>query len=146
MPVKRRTSKRRFGELAHDEWLSLTLGDIPGRPGFDNEDERRAAWEHHGAELTANINPGHRPAAWWDYDSPEPREEGVKECTQLWRMGVMTERELAYHMAFWAEWAAKARTLHFLIGPFNIVDAGEWSERHWRDWAGIPDELFREAQ
>jgi hypothetical protein len=145
MPVKRRKTKRHFGELNHDEWISLTLGERPDRQAFDSDEDRRAAWEQHREAELASINLGRRPAAWWDYDAPARRDHNMNSMLQLFRLGELRGDELQYAMRHWADWAEKARKLHYVLGPGNIVTASPEAEERWRAWAGVPDEMFREA-
>lgn len=149
MPVKARRSKSRRTRLTLAEALSLTIGDAPDatasmgwRSCFASPEDRRAAWEWHREELIGRV-PGRRPQAWWEYDSPEPLDWNDHQSRQLWRMGVLKGAELAQVMAVWADWARQAQHLHFPRAPLPTIPPGPEAAAAWRDWAGIPDELFR---
>jgi hypothetical protein len=150
MPTKRRLPKARRGSLPFEYWLSLTIGDNPHKPAFSNERERRAHWEEFREQLLSRSVRGKRPWAWWQYDSPQPRDPGCHETLQLYRLGQLKGDELAAVMADWKEWAVKARRLHWQAGPSGgsgvtrSFGPSLETERHWRQWAGIPDELFRD--
>ena len=71
---RRRDSHRRHRELSFDEETDL-LGW--GGPAFETDEERRAAWMAHAAELLSRRGglPGSRPSAYWDYTPDAPRDE-----------------------------------------------------------------------
>lgn len=85
---------RRRGHIIRDsltdqqEW-NLLIGDFPN--AFHSEQARREAWVRHRHEFS--MNDLTRPAAWWDYDSPEPRNRQEKSHIQLDRLGMLTESE-----------------------------------------------------
>ena len=60
--------------LNHEQDMSLTYGDLVGRPAFPSDEARRAAWLRHRDSLLRYCAAGQRPRAWWDYESPaQPR-------------------------------------------------------------------------
>ncbi len=66
--------------------------------GDDADENLRRAWEVLGPEIMAQWDsPGKRPAAWWVFDSPEPRSENVitvSEAEQLDKLGLLDTDEL----------------------------------------------------
>lgn len=96
---KRRSQKKSNLPLSFNQILHLLLGwcfgSMEGRDlqfPFQSEEHRRQVWEDNreflinkdangDAEL-AQREPGTRPAAWWDYDSPEPRK--IIKNAQFW--------------------------------------------------------------
>ena len=68
MPRKRIAGKRRNRALTYQEEFDLLLGS-GGVQWSDGE--RREAWEDHKDVLMASVNPGTRPAAFFDYEDPE---------------------------------------------------------------------------
>lgn len=69
-PIRDRRSRLTWGQRLDLE-LSVPPPEMTGyAPAFDSEDERRAAWEAHRAELVGVSPPGERPAAFWQYDGP----------------------------------------------------------------------------
>jgi hypothetical protein len=138
MPVKRRTAKARVGEISLMERWDLQLGPSGE---FASEEERREAWLRHRDSLMV-MNAGHRPWAWWEYESAEPRNPSVEESLQLYRMGALREDELAELTAFWKETDQRARAYpSFVRGPGDVLN-GRAAYDAWRRWAGIPDELL----
>jgi hypothetical protein len=107
MPVRRRSIARVIRKLDWNQILNLTIGAGRGEPVFDSDEERRLAWELHREELMSYGNmplPGQRPAGWWEYDSPEPREDEIDlntaeaeygEARQLHRIGKLEPWEIA---------------------------------------------------
>ncbi len=54
--------------------MSLAFGHVDGDDAFEDDEDRRAAWEIHRDELmqrNGTAVPGHRPAGYWDYDAPD---------------------------------------------------------------------------
>jgi hypothetical protein len=87
MPVKRRLTKARLDVLNLAQLTHLEFGDyliaVSARsPGFEDDDHRREAWEHHrdrimvGTNHRSRLEPwvGRRPAAYWSYDRAMPPE------------------------------------------------------------------------
>jgi hypothetical protein len=109
MPRARRIPKRRIGSgepldtvqlmdlLINGRTRAAIAGNVPAAfVAFASEEARRAAWEIHRDELLAREHiPGNRPAAWWDYEAPEPRDHREAEADQLQRLGLLTPDELA---------------------------------------------------
>lgn len=92
MPRKRISGKRRRGELTGLERMDLILG--AGRVGWSSR-ERREAWEDNADVLMAEVNPGTRPAAFWDYEGYEkiPFESDLQA---LDRLNLLTDREKSF--------------------------------------------------
>jgi hypothetical protein len=76
-------------------------------PLFPSDAARRAAWVEHRDSLLKGVNPTVRPWAWWEYESPEPRESD--EAAQLRRLGLLSANELAL-LDRWAAAAAARLT------------------------------------
>jgi hypothetical protein len=101
MPRTRKiTLKRRRIDLSGEQRVNLTCGRSCGGVGpefvFENEEERRAAWEAHRAELLAAHRPGKRPAAYWDYDCPFERLPHETDYQLLYRLVLLEPHEVEY--------------------------------------------------
>ena len=142
MPVKRRSAKRRVHEFSWEVWMDLSLGPNERWKVFEDDAERRAAWEVHRERLMTGINPGKRPDAWWTFESPEPYDRAVPECLQLYRIGELKGRELERCMAIWQSHIGKGLQYGYHQRG-RLVPPGPEAERLWRAWSGCPDELFR---
>jgi len=112
----RRTGRRRRRVLDGRHQLELVFGPSP-RYGswFDNDDERRAAWEQHRETLMANHRHGFRPFGWWLHDAPEQRRAGESEAACLYRTVAGAEERAAIEANWrksllWALDASHART------------------------------------
>lgn len=103
MRRRRCGSKRAATDTLHREQRRSLLqgrgffGDEWGR-GTDDEQmaARRAAWRKFKAALLREWiaeRPGTRPAAWWLFDAPEPREEHESEAAFLERLDLLTADE-----------------------------------------------------
>ena len=108
MPRPRRTGKARTGynrPLELEETFALRVGGngFSDTCPFPGEEARREAWRFHGERITTDYEQaGKRPAAWWQFDSPEPRDERVYEAVQLVGMGLVTGPELKDLTERWA--------------------------------------------
>lgn len=70
-------------------------GDGPELPAWALE-EMQIAWSELGADiLSAWTAPGTRPAAWWRFTSPVPRDPEVCQEQQLHDLGILDAAELA---------------------------------------------------
>ena len=139
MPTTRTRRKRgrRFHSLAA---LQLAFG-VPGAslnggtPIYESEEERREAWEYYRASLLNEAGPGHRPAAWWEYDAPEPRDRTIGQSLQLDRLGLLTPDERAKCEPHWAA------SLKSYRRPYWDHDPAA-ADRMTRDLFGIPDDFM----
>jgi hypothetical protein len=86
MPIRktRRVKREELGEshkrflLRGFEPLRLSIARFYTRAGVLDLDTTREAWEALRAELLPAYvaeHPGRRPAAWWQFDSPEPMRQ-----------------------------------------------------------------------
>jgi hypothetical protein len=138
--------------LSHEAEMSLRYGEMPHRPGFASEEERRAAWFHHRDHLLQHCRWGKRPAAWWDYECPirRPRDHDYEEAA-LFEAGLLTETEVAELTKLWRERFEQAQRPDFAycIGHANPGDTfaswlhGEPAKRAHLKWAGVPRSLIR---
>jgi hypothetical protein len=56
--------------------IELVVG--PGAvSAFEDEGERRRAWERHRSELLSREPPGSHPWAWWYYEGDAPTKGGL---------------------------------------------------------------------
>ena len=76
-----------------EQYLELLLGPREGASAFDSNESRRAAWRAHSQVLTAMVDPGSRPWAWWEYDAPEPQLPRESELDYLTRCALLSEEE-----------------------------------------------------
>jgi hypothetical protein len=124
----RRTGEPPLPEIKaerHREWLirrELTLGFLPDwmESPFVSDDERRAAWERYGPELTAEdeaMATGNRPAARWRYVAGRPQYLGNRPST---REHDLTERTRWSH-------ADEVEKFTFLAANGHLTPA----ERAW---------------
>ena len=110
MPVKERTPKERRHQLTHEQELSLCYGDLPGRPAFASDEERREAWYYHRDRLMQHGSCGRRVMAWWRYESPFPWPGRDHEHSALFRANLLSEAEASELVAWWrAEFAKRGR-------------------------------------
>jgi len=138
--------------LNHEQDMSLTYGDLVGRPAFPSDEARRAAWLRHRDSLLRYCAAGQRPRAWWDYESPaQPRDFNYAAAT-LYENDLLGEEELRQLMARWREEFEKAQVpgFRYCAGFVNRCDAtatwlkGAAARRARFKWAGIPRELLKE--
>jgi hypothetical protein len=58
-----------------------------------------ACWRQHGEQITAEFradrqcHAGQYPWGWWQWTSPEPRDESKPEWFQLWKLNLITQAE-----------------------------------------------------
>lgn len=125
MPVKRRSPKHK------------TLPEpMPWEPATAEQ------WHAHREKMLAESSAGKRPWAWWQHESPEPRDPKIDESLQLYKLGLLTQAELEALKPFWCETEKKARGgLPFTRGPGDTLE-GRAAYLAWRAWAGIPSDLF----
>ena len=104
MPTIRRKRKNRR-TLSYVDWMDLVIGG-PYTPG--ERTRLRPLWESHREQLMASVNPGTRPAAFWEFevekkDRPgepaDPRKPGYVpdelQIDRLKRLGLLTPAEKA---------------------------------------------------
>ena len=87
-----------------------------GDDGFATKMEKRIAWYQHRDALLPGYTECRRPAAWWEFDAPEPRrvigrtDYGMElledDEDYLHRLGLLSERERAVKKA-WDEVRAR---------------------------------------
>jgi hypothetical protein len=95
MKPKLLPKRPRVRTLSHQQWVWLAFGPIEGEPDpFATDEDELAAWQVHRARMLGSINAGFRPAAWWRFESPEPRDRTVEQAEQLGRMGALTHDEV----------------------------------------------------
>lgn len=84
MPRRKRTLKKRIDTLTWEQEMNLIIGgktlDELQRKGygpqtwqtsdgvFENDQERRKAWETHCLEIETALRSGIKPQAWYDYE------------------------------------------------------------------------------
>lgn len=155
--------------------LAIHVGLIEGQPQkwgpFRTLDDVRACWKsvrEACLELNDDVRdplypirsePGRRPWAWWQFDSPERRDPGVNEPEQLRRMGVMGADESGRLLDDWqycddedvedwlygeADKAAAGRG--YTVDPMRGRHICEFIQRFLRlgegRWAGQPFRLM----
>lgn len=94
--TKRKRREARPDELPEAWHWGLALSSDPAL--FGGEAQRRAAWFKYRHLI--EVNPCHRAACWWHFESPEPRNPAEPEHEQLERMGCLTPEERG-HLAQW---------------------------------------------
>jgi hypothetical protein len=141
IPISRHLRHR----LSHWEELSLEYGEAPyHRPGFRDDDARRAAWIRHRGWFMARCRRGQRPQAWWDYECPIPRPDVYEyQKAALWEAGLLTPEERVELEGEWrAEFEqAQAPDFWLCFGGENL--SGAAARRAWYRDRGIPRELVR---
>jgi hypothetical protein len=127
--------------------MGLWLGEIPGRPAFRSEAERRELWLRHRDRMLARCGPGRRPAGWWLYESPIRRPTNHDyESAALYEAGLLTEEESVQVVARWRKHFEQAQVPDFAhcIGHAKPGDTfaswlyGTTAKRAHYRWAGIP--------
>ena len=111
MPTNRIPLRRAFrAPLSHAQEMALWLGELPGRPAFCNEEERRELWFRHRDRLLARCGPGRRPAGWWIYESPirHPNNHDY-ESAALYEAGLLTKEESVQVVARWRDQFERAQ-------------------------------------
>ena len=100
MPRKQRLRRRSVGYTAPHrmqlrlrwDYFSDAFGDGP-----ESLAAMRKAWQEIGESVTAehiSEKPGTRPWAWWQWASPEPRNESETQPEQLERLNLCSAAEL----------------------------------------------------
>jgi hypothetical protein len=132
------------GRLSPSEEMALRYGDLPGRPAFRDEGERREAWARHRHRLLAGYQHGRRPAGWWSYDAPIPYPGYDREQSTLYGAGLLAEPESAELVAWWREQFERAQRPDFFFcrGPGSFLRGSAARREHFR-WADIPAELVK---
>ena len=146
MPTDRKPISRHLRHrLSGWEQLSLEYGEANHRPGFRDEDARRAAWIRHRDWLMARCRHGRRPEAWWDFEAPIARPDDFDyEKAQLWEANLLTPEERAELEAEWREDFEAAQTPDFwlCVGPGEHLTGAVARHAHYRD-RGIPRALIK---
>ena len=100
MPRKQRLRRRTTGYTAAHRMQLRVRWDYFDDAFGDGPESRAAmqkAWEEIGQEVTAEHvteRPGTRPWAWWQWTSPEPRNESETEAQQLMRLNMCSAVEI----------------------------------------------------
>jgi hypothetical protein len=131
--------------LSYWEQLDLEYGPDDHRPGFRDEDERRAAWIQHRHWLMARCKFGWRPDGWWSFESTVPRPDDYeRERALLWEHNLLSPEERAELETEWREEFEHAQTPDFTccIGPSKWL-AGPAARRAAYRSASIPHALIR---
>jgi hypothetical protein len=149
MPTNRKTLHRAHrGRLSHVADCVLRYGrEDRWADAFESEEEHRAAWERVRDNFLSQYRHGHRPAAWWGFDSPIPYPAGGydRERSTLYEAGLLDEEERAWLLADWRREFARAQSADFFFcdGPQSFFHGATARRKHYR-WADIPDTLVRE--
>jgi hypothetical protein len=129
--------------LTHETEMSLRYGDLPSRPAFSGEEERRAAWFAHRDMLLRHCRGGQRPAGWWDYESPFPYPGRDSAAAALFEAGLLTAGEVAELTARWREDFERAQDPRFTFRTASTwLDGAAARRAHYR-WSGIPRDLLK---
>jgi hypothetical protein len=100
---------------------------------FANDEERREAWALHRDRLMTELEPGHRPEAYWRFDRAMP-ENAESEAHGVWLLPETTDEERRQIEAMW----------------LKLIRGGvEWRAIHgedfrYRDWRHPPAEFIAE--
>jgi hypothetical protein len=153
MPTNRTPLRRRRDGLNADKEMELWLGQCL-QPAFESEQERHATWVRYRNWVMAKFaNHGRRPDAWWRYEAPVPRpRDRDLEPPLLYRLGLLSEDELAVLMFEWRAQFDKAQQseFEFCIGhkkrgdTFATFLEGSAARRAHYKWACIPPELVKQ--
>jgi hypothetical protein len=90
--VVKRAWRGHAGTLGDERELDLVGGE---RGAFASSAERRAAWRANRDRILAAVNPGCRPAAWWEFEAKAARDPNRSQDEQLYVMGVLSDSEKA---------------------------------------------------
>lgn len=146
MPTERiPVSRHRRHRLAWWQQLDLDYGPDDHRPGFRDEDERRAAWIRHRDWLMARCRHGFRCDAWWTFEAPIARpSDNDYERAALWEAGLLSDEERAELEDEWREEFELAQAPNFMccIGPSKLL-VGPAARRAALRSAGIPHALIK---
>jgi hypothetical protein len=126
--------------------LELWLGPSHHGSVFGSEDERRAAWDEHREQVMRWWGTdGHRPQAWWKYDSPIPFPGPKRERSTLYEAGLLGEAEARALVADWRAEFVRACEPNFIYvaGPTEIYKGAVAREKNFA-WADIPSALVQQ--
>jgi hypothetical protein len=115
MPRKRKIEKVRLDvlslpQLTHLEFGGYLIAVSNAAAGFEDDEHRRAAWEHHRDRIMLGTNHrdrlepwvGRRPAAYWSYDRAMP-PEAESESHAVWLLPDTSAEERAAIEEMWLE-------------------------------------------
>jgi len=131
--------------LSEEQFMELWVG--PGdTSAFPDEWTKRATWRAVRDDMVGDSE-GQRPAGWWLYESPEPRDCGEPQHRQLARLGELTE----YERNVLRKWAAvhpvyELTTEGEVAGYAARAESQRWPVEMWANKAkqhGWPAELWR---
>jgi len=134
MPMNRRAPPAGIADSHELFCLVVGCNSWDDKVVFASDAQRRACWEMRRHEILARVEPGDRPAAWWEYDAPAPRDRSMPEALQLFRLGQLAGDELARVTQAWRRYEKIA------IGM--LKKRGQEDYHQFRRWAGIPDEVI----
>jgi len=137
MPMNRHVPAAGIADTQELFCLVLGCNSWNDKVIFASDAQRRACWELRRQEILARVEPGDRPAAWWEYDAPVPRDRTIPEALQLFRLGQLAGGELARVIAIWRKYEKTALGL--------LKKHGKRDYHQFRRWAGIPDEVVPPA-
>ncbi|MDY6987710.1 MAG: hypothetical protein SWQ30_06590 [Thermodesulfobacteriota bacterium] len=101
MPSKRlRSRARKAPRMQTGDYWTVLIGP-KGKVTAKEKKRLGEVWAYHRCTIVEDLaypygypNPGQRPWAFWQYDTPEPRDASVSEHEQLFRMGLLSDLEI----------------------------------------------------
>jgi hypothetical protein len=151
-PNQRRKRQHQVRAIAGDglspgQKMELQYG--PGAQGslFNSREELESAWAACRDELLERANPGHRPAAWWNFEAPVlglAWPGYFRSRSYLYERNVLSETERVALEREWAEEIARgyASNFTYIGGPGEVLHGAVARRKHF-EWADIPRELVR---
>jgi hypothetical protein len=135
--------------LSAGQMMELQYGPSPSTGSyFASREELSAAWEQVREHLLEGCRPGHRVAAWWEFEAPAlglawPGHSC--ETSYLHDAGVLGDEEKAELLAFWREEFGRAYDdpdFSYITAPGEILHGMAARKAHL-DWADVPHSLRR---
>jgi hypothetical protein len=126
--------------------MDLWLGPSHHGSAFSTDQERRRLWTEHRERLMHWWGQdGHRPQAWWKYDSPISFLGYARERSTLFAAGLLSKSEVAALTAEWRSEFARAMQPDFIYvaGPGEIYQGAVARQKHFA-WADIPSALVQQ--
>ena len=138
------TRHPRRTRLNRAQEMTLLYGPDPRWDAFRTEEEHRDAWLRNRDRLLAWHRHGHRPMAWWHFESPIPFLGYDREQAVLFEAGLLGEEESATLVTEWRREFERAQASDFWVcqGPGRFLHGKEARRAYYR-WAGIPRDLLK---
>jgi hypothetical protein len=128
--------------LDPDQVLELWLGPCNRASRFRDRAELQRAWQENRAQLMEYFgSSGRRPAVFYELEFPDPRPPWEHERSELWRRGLLGERERIALERWWRRQFDVAQNPKFMThSGGELLEGQRARDAHYR-WADLPVEL-----